>query len=134
MLGLEEDQNDVNSICQEEAKGYPYVNLVDVEHDSKQVRHHKKVEDQITSEEDWCHLDLLVWLIYCLIDEASLNDNGRDEEGRNIIVWGRHNKVTQRWTILYLKDKKADKTSGMGAYGFRINEPFGKLDVHLDLE
>jgi hypothetical protein len=32
--------------------------------------------------------------------------------------------MNQRCAILYLDDKKADKTKGMGDFGFMINEPF----------
>jgi len=48
----------------------------------------------------------------------------RDVEAQNVIVWNRHNGLNQRWNIVYDKDEKAEKTTGMGEYGFKINEPF----------
>jgi len=50
---------------------------------------------------------------------------GKDEEGRKVIVWNKHGKVNQKWSIVYLD--KADKieTKGLNEeFGFHINRPF----------
>jgi len=49
---------------------------------------------------------------------------GRDAEAQNVQVYGKHNGLNQRWTILYEEDKDDVKTKGMGEFGFKINEPF----------
>jgi len=51
-------------------------------------------------------------------------DGGKDAEAQNVHAWPKHNGANQRWTILYLEDKDEARTSGMGDFGFKINEPF----------
>jgi len=50
---------------------------------------------------------------------------GKDEEGRPVIVWNRHNGANQKWTIIYTD--KADKVQSKGLhadFGFHIGRPF----------
>jgi hypothetical protein len=50
---------------------------------------------------------------------------GRDEEGRKVIVWKRHNGANQRWRVIYKDDAAKDATKGMNKdFGFYINRPF----------
>jgi hypothetical protein len=46
----------------------------------------------------------------------------KDREGQKIIAHGAHGRVNQRWSILYLSDKKKDTTKHN--FGFRVNTPF----------
>jgi len=49
----------------------------------------------------------------------------RDAEGQTIWAWKRHNGLNQRWTILYTKGKKADRTKGFNkTFGMEMNRPF----------
>lgn len=50
---------------------------------------------------------------------------GKDEEGRQVIVWKRHNGANQRWKVVYT-DKKPDVVSkGLNKdFGFEMNRPF----------
>jgi hypothetical protein len=51
---------------------------------------------------------------------------GIDNENQNIIVASRNNKMSQRWTIIYVdEDKPAPKTRDyMQDIGFYVNRPF----------
>jgi hypothetical protein len=49
-------------------------------------------------------------------------DGGKDEEGRKVHVWKRHNGANQKWHILYVDRKKKDTTTHN--MGFRVNTPF----------
>jgi hypothetical protein len=50
---------------------------------------------------------------------------GKDAEGQKVIVWGRHNRLNQRWRIVYLDKSKKQRTKGLNAnFGFYINRPF----------
>jgi hypothetical protein len=52
-------------------------------------------------------------------------EGGNDEEGRNVIVWGRHNGNNQRWKIVYLDKAPKEPTEGLNKeYGMYINRPF----------
>jgi hypothetical protein len=49
----------------------------------------------------------------------------RDEEGRKVIVWKRHNGANQRWKVVYKDQAGKDATKGMNKdFGFFINRPF----------
>ena len=50
---------------------------------------------------------------------------GKDEEGRQVIVWNRHNGKNQRWTVVYLDKAEDIQTKGLNAdFGFHIGKPF----------
>ena len=50
---------------------------------------------------------------------------GKDAEGQTVGVYGKHNKVNQRWKIIYLDKAKPVPTKGFNEdYGFHINRPF----------
>jgi len=50
---------------------------------------------------------------------------GKDEEGRNVIVWKRHNGANQRWKVIHLDKAKKAPTEGYNEeFGFHINRPF----------
>jgi hypothetical protein len=50
---------------------------------------------------------------------------GADKEGQPVIVWGKHGKVNQRWTIVYLDKAGPDQTKGlMKDFGMECNRPF----------
>ena len=52
-------------------------------------------------------------------------EGGKDEEGRNVIVWNKHSGANQRWKIQYTKDVAKEATKGMDKdFGFEINRPF----------
>jgi hypothetical protein len=49
----------------------------------------------------------------------------KDEEGRNVQVWNRHNGANQRWTVVYLDKAKREPTKGLNReFGFHINRAF----------
>ena len=49
---------------------------------------------------------------------------GKDEEGRKVIVWNKHNGANQRWTVVYVDTVKA-QTKGLNKdFGFHVNRPF----------
>lgn len=50
---------------------------------------------------------------------------GKDEEGRPVIVWNKHNGANQKWKVLYIDkiDEKEEKGFNKD-YGFHINRPF----------
>lgn len=50
---------------------------------------------------------------------------GADKEGNDVIVWGRHNGMNQRWRIIYLDEKAAEPTTGVDEdSGLYRNRPF----------
>jgi hypothetical protein len=50
---------------------------------------------------------------------------GKDEEGRPVIVWNRHNGKNQDWKVLYTDKAEAIETKGLNEeFGFKINSPF----------
>jgi hypothetical protein len=50
---------------------------------------------------------------------------GKDAEGQKVIVWGRHNRPNQRWTIVYIDRARKEATSGLNRnFGFEINKSF----------
>jgi hypothetical protein len=50
---------------------------------------------------------------------------GRDDEGQNVQVYSRHNKINQRWRIVYLDKAGKRPTKGRDTnFGFHINRPF----------
>jgi len=52
-------------------------------------------------------------------------DHSRDEEGRNVLAWGKHNGANQRWNVLYTTDVEAEAKEGFDKeYGLYINRPF----------
>jgi len=63
---------------------------------------------------------------------------GKDEEGRKVIVWKRHNGLNQRWRVVYLDDKKAEPTTGLDKdSGFYRNRPFfivSRMNAHRVIE
>jgi hypothetical protein len=44
---------------------------------------------------------------------------GRDDEGRNLIVWRKHGKINQQWDIVYADEWKGEPVKG------ELNEKFG---------
>jgi hypothetical protein len=49
----------------------------------------------------------------------------RDEEGRKVIVWRRHNGANQRWRVVYTDKAAKEATSGYSKeWGMYINRPF----------
>jgi hypothetical protein len=51
--------------------------------------------------------------------------SGRDEEGRQVIVWNKHNGANQRWKVVYLDKSKNEQSKGFNKeFGFHINRPF----------
>ena len=51
---------------------------------------------------------------------------GRDEENRQVIVWGRHNGLNQQWDIIYVDKWKPEPTKGQlnEFFGFYVERPF----------
>jgi hypothetical protein len=50
---------------------------------------------------------------------------GRDDEGQNVQVYHRHNKINQRWRIVYMDKAGKRPTKGRDTkFGFSINRPF----------
>ena len=50
---------------------------------------------------------------------------GKDEEGRQVIVWNRHGGANQRWNIIYVdKAKPVPKTGVNEEFGWHVNRPF----------
>jgi hypothetical protein len=50
---------------------------------------------------------------------------GKDEEGRPVIVWNKHNGANQKWGVVYLDNKEKEQTKGLNEdFGFHINRPF----------
>lgn len=51
---------------------------------------------------------------------------GRDSEGQNVGVWRRHNKINQRWKIIYTDKAEKEQTKGLdkSGFGFEVNRPF----------
>jgi hypothetical protein len=50
---------------------------------------------------------------------------GKDEEGRRVIVWNKHNGKNQKWNVVYLDKAKKEPTKGLDKdFGFHINRPF----------
>jgi hypothetical protein len=46
----------------------------------------------------------------------------RDAEGQNVQVYGRHNRLNQRWRIVYVDRAGKDATKGFNKdFGFHIN-------------
>jgi hypothetical protein len=49
----------------------------------------------------------------------------KDEEGRNVQVWNRHNGANQRWSVVYLDKAKKEQTTGLNReFGFHIGRAF----------
>jgi hypothetical protein len=56
---------------------------------------------------------------------------GRDDEGRNIIVWRKHGKLNQQWELVYADEWKGEPGKG------EMNEQFGLLvdtDFYIQTE
>jgi hypothetical protein len=50
---------------------------------------------------------------------------GKDEEGRPVIVWNKHNGANQKWQVLYLDEAEKVQTKGLNEdFGFHVNRPF----------
>jgi hypothetical protein len=52
---------------------------------------------------------------------------GRDEEGRNVQVWGRNGSAAQRWRVVYHDNMGKDAIQKKGVdrdFGFRVNRQF----------
>jgi hypothetical protein len=50
---------------------------------------------------------------------------GKDEEGRPVIVWNKHNGANQKWRVVYLDEAEKEPTKGLHEdFGFHINRPF----------
>jgi len=63
---------------------------------------------------------------------------GKDEEGRQVIVWGKHGGANQRWKVVY-KDKAGDiAATGLNKeFGFHVNRAFyfvSRLPMHRLVE
>jgi len=49
---------------------------------------------------------------------------GKDVEGQNVQVYGKHNGANQKWRVVYV-DSSSDQEKGLNKYfGFYINKPF----------
>jgi hypothetical protein len=72
--------------------------------------------------------------IFKYVDEHFINiqdgraldvHGGKDEEGRQVIVWKKHNGANQRWTIIYLDKAEKVQSEGLNTeFGFHCNRPF----------
>jgi hypothetical protein len=50
---------------------------------------------------------------------------GKDIEGQQVQIHGRHNGANQRWKVLYLDKKAKTETKGLNEeFGLHINRPF----------
>jgi hypothetical protein len=50
---------------------------------------------------------------------------GKDEEGRPVIVWNKHNGANQKWGVVYLDEAEKIQTKGLNEdFGFHVNRPF----------
>jgi hypothetical protein len=51
---------------------------------------------------------------------------GHDLENRNVIVWNKHNGISQQWDIVYVDQQKAEPTKGQMStkWGFIVERPF----------
>jgi hypothetical protein len=50
---------------------------------------------------------------------------GKDEEGRKVIMWKRHNGANQRWKVVYLDKSEKDQTEGLNKeFGMHCSRPF----------
>jgi len=50
---------------------------------------------------------------------------GKDEEGRNVIMWNRHNGANQRWKVVYVDKAAPIPKEGFNKdFGFYVNRPF----------
>ena len=50
---------------------------------------------------------------------------GKDEEGRKVIVWNKHNGANQRWTVVYVDQAAKIKSTGLVKdFGWHANRPF----------
>jgi len=64
---------------------------------------------------------------FCNIRNSKCLDvhSGKDEEGRQTIVWKRHNGANQRWKVVYTDKAKKEQTTGLNKeFGFHIGRPF----------
>jgi hypothetical protein len=50
---------------------------------------------------------------------------GKDTEGQKVIVYKRHNRTNQRWTVIYVDKAKKIQTKGYNQqFGFHMMRPF----------
>lgn len=52
--------------------------------------------------------------------------SGMDTEGRQVIVWNKHNGVNQQWDIVYVDEAKPEPKKGQMSpkWGFIVERPF----------
>lgn len=52
--------------------------------------------------------------------------DGQDLENRNVIVWNKHNGISQQWDIVYVDEQKPEPTKGQNSpkWGFIVERPF----------
>jgi hypothetical protein len=50
---------------------------------------------------------------------------GKDDEGQNVIVWGKHKGLNQKWNIVYVDAAVKAKGKGLNKqFGLFISRPF----------
>jgi len=63
---------------------------------------------------------------------------GKDEEGRKVIVWNKHNGDNQKWTVVYVDKAAKIQSKGLHKdFGFHVNRPFyivSRLPFHRVIE
>jgi hypothetical protein len=74
------------------------------------------------------------WQIFRYVDEHFINiqnqkaldvHSAKDEEGRQVIAWRRHNGANQRWKIVYLDKAEKMQSEGLNKdFGMVCNRPF----------